>query len=331
MQQHLAGHLEMIALLSLPNLDGIDNNPEAEKVESNEANRNYAESKAGDFDYTEFLVFRDNDRFESAPLATKKQRKRFNHRLNTESITYESRYKATTEAREDYSGEIVGEWLSEISHQNGGLAGHWQLAPVHNHEAFDESAGVLEAHPTLHGSGQLTNRAPVLPSPPGQGKKRRRRKRKPKNGHGGDNSPKRKKTLIGLAETAQDIAAALGKFQEPIDDQLDEITARATECHSTSSTLRELSQRIQKYGSPTILSDLETVRKSLDITFSDVQGLLQSLDRVSAVPSAEYVFVWRDLCTHFRTESGNSLQRRLEIYGIVLQQLSNRLPEGCGF
>ena len=42
MQPHLAGHLEMIALLSLPNLDDIDNSSEAGKVESNEANRNYA-------------------------------------------------------------------------------------------------------------------------------------------------------------------------------------------------------------------------------------------------------------------------------------------------
>lgn len=44
LQQHIAGHLESTALLSLPNLDSVEEKSEAGQVNSNSANRNYAES-----------------------------------------------------------------------------------------------------------------------------------------------------------------------------------------------------------------------------------------------------------------------------------------------
>ena len=75
LQQHLAGHLESIALLSLPNLDNVDESSEAGHVNSNSANCNYAESKADDFDATEPPVFRENDHSEHilSPTETEKE------------------------------------------------------------------------------------------------------------------------------------------------------------------------------------------------------------------------------------------------------------------
>ena len=152
MQQHLAGHLEMIALLSLPNLDDIDDNSEAGKVASNEANRNYADSKADDFDRTVPLVFRDDDQSEGTPLAMKQDTELFELSLKTESNSFESRNGATIETREVYSKEIVGNWLSEIPYQERGIAGDWPPVPVDNYESSDSSEStdrdIVESFPT---------------------------------------------------------------------------------------------------------------------------------------------------------------------------------------
>ena len=58
MQQHVASHLEAVALLSVPNLDEDKKSGEGN---SKSANSNRAESKAGDFDFTEVLVFPENE------------------------------------------------------------------------------------------------------------------------------------------------------------------------------------------------------------------------------------------------------------------------------
>lgn len=139
MQQHLAGHLEIIALLSLPSLDDIDDNSEAGKVASNEANRNYADSKADDFDRTVPLVLRDDDQSEGTPLAMRQDTELFELSLKTESNSFESRNGATIETREVYSKEIVGNWLSEIPYQERGIAGDWPPVPVDHHESSDPS------------------------------------------------------------------------------------------------------------------------------------------------------------------------------------------------
>lgn len=132
--------------------------------------------------------------------------------------------------------------------------------------------------------------------------------------------------LIAVAERAQDIAAALDKFLGPVDDQSAEITALMAECLSTSSALRELDRRIGDFPYhrryPHISQDLTTVKDSLNFTFTDVQRIFGALGRVA------YGYVWEDLCDFFRTESGNPLRRRLEIYCIVLQELTCTLVEG---
>lgn len=138
--------------------------------------------------------------------------------------------------------------------------------------------------------------------------------------------------LIAVAEKAQDISAALDKFLVPVDDQSAEIMALMAECLSTSSALRELDRKIGDFPHhpryPDISYDLTTVKESLNYTFKDVQRIFGGLGRVMVVPHAEYGYVWRDLCDYFRAESGNTLQRRLEIYYTVLQELSCTLTEG---
>lgn len=138
--------------------------------------------------------------------------------------------------------------------------------------------------------------------------------------------------LIAAAEKAQDIAAALDKFLDPVDDQSAEITALMAGCLSTSSSLRELDKTIGDFPYhrryPDISSDLTTVKDSLNYTFRDVLRLFGGLARVAVIPRAEYGYVWADLCDFFRAESGNTLCRRLEIYCTVLKELTYTLIEG---
>lgn len=137
--------------------------------------------------------------------------------------------------------------------------------------------------------------------------------------------------LIAVAEKAQDIAAALEKFLAPLDDQSAEITALMAQCLSTSSALRDLGRKIGDFPYhrryPEISGDLTIVKESLNFTFGDVQRLIGRLGIPTVVPRAEYHYVWGDLCDFFRAQSGNTLQRRLDIYCIVIRELSCILTE----
>ena len=138
--------------------------------------------------------------------------------------------------------------------------------------------------------------------------------------------------LIAVAEKAQDIAAALEKFLDPVDDQSAEITGLISELFSTSSALRGLDRRIGDFPHHRryieIARDLSIVKDSLNYTFKDVERIFGGLARVTVVPRAEYIYVWDDLSNFFRAESGNSLSRRLEIYCTVLKELTYILIEG---
>ena len=114
LQQHIASHLESIALLSLPNLDKIDESSEVSQKNSNSANRNYAESRASDFDATEPLIFSENDILKDSSVMTKTKPELFNLKLQAESISYESMNEVNIEARQAYSSELSGEWLSHL-------------------------------------------------------------------------------------------------------------------------------------------------------------------------------------------------------------------------
>ena len=138
--------------------------------------------------------------------------------------------------------------------------------------------------------------------------------------------------MIAVAETAQDIAAALEKFLDPVHDQSAEITALIAKCFQTSSALRELTNTIGPFPYhpyyQEISYDLKTVKDSLVYTFKDVQRLVGRLGRVAVPLRAEYTYVWEDICEYFQSESNNSLQRRLGIYCFVLEGLNDTLIEG---
>ena len=138
--------------------------------------------------------------------------------------------------------------------------------------------------------------------------------------------------LIAVAEDCIDIAEALRRFLIPVDDESAEITALIAECYSVSSALRHLERTIGPFPHhryyPNISYDLSTVKDSLKFTFENVHRILGRLGRVAAVPRAEYGYVWDDLREYFYRESGNFLRRRLEIYGILLEGLTDILIEG---
>ena len=115
LQQHVAGHLESTALLSLPNLDSNAEASEAGQVNSNSANRNYAESRADDFDRMEPLVFLENDHPADIPKMTETNKELFRHKLEVESVPFDSMNEANVEARQAYSSGLAGEWLSRLS------------------------------------------------------------------------------------------------------------------------------------------------------------------------------------------------------------------------
>ena len=138
--------------------------------------------------------------------------------------------------------------------------------------------------------------------------------------------------LIAVAETAQDVSAALEKFLVPVEDQSAEISALMAVCLSTSSALRRVDRIIGDFANhpryPDIAYDLATVRQSLRFTFDDFQRLCGGLPRVVVLPRGEFIYLWRDLCDYFRAESGNTLHRRMQIYCLLLDGISDILIEG---
>ena len=138
------------------------------------------------------------------------------------------------------------------------------------------------------------------------------------------------RAIIAVSEECVDVAEALTKFRIPVNDQSAEIDALIAECYSVSSALRNLDRIIgpfpyHPYYHRDVSPDLTTVKDSLNYTFDDVHRIFGRLGRVAAEPRAEYVYVWHDLCEYFYHESGNTLRRRLEIYGILLEGLTDIL------
>ena len=116
LQQHIACHLESTALLSLPNLDDNDGSSEDRQVNSNTANRKYAESRAGDFDPTEPLLFLD-DHSGDISVATEIDKELFELKLKAESVSFESMNESNAEVRQAYSSELARGWLFRLPHE----------------------------------------------------------------------------------------------------------------------------------------------------------------------------------------------------------------------
>lgn len=132
--------------------------------------------------------------------------------------------------------------------------------------------------------------------------------------------------LLASAERAEDIASVFNKFLDPVPNHSAEITGLMSVCFALSSALRELAQATSdprwQTGQFQIKDDLQTLLRSLDYTFNDVHRLFGGLGRTTSIsPSAGYRQVWREVESHFREESNNTLSGRLRLYGIFLDDM----------
>ena len=111
MQQHIASHLETVALLSVPNLDEDE---KATKGNSNSANSNHAESKAGDFDSTEVLLFPENEGPGHLRSSSGAEKRAFRTKLGivNQSFNEASSESVTTKSR--YYEYLVRDWLNGV-------------------------------------------------------------------------------------------------------------------------------------------------------------------------------------------------------------------------
>lgn len=139
--------------------------------------------------------------------------------------------------------------------------------------------------------------------------------------------------LLAAAENAQDIASVFNNFLDPVVEHSSEITALISQCFAISSALRELADTISdpqlKGGYSNIREDLQTLLRSLELTFGDVHRLFGSMARLTHMSSsAAYRQVWKDIEVHFQEESRNTLNVRLKYYGKFLDDMINVIYDG---
>ena len=145
--------------------------------------------------------------------------------------------------------------------------------------------------------------------------------------------PMARNALVAVAETAEDVGSGLNKLLDPVAESSAEIAASIAQCFLISAALRRLGEAFEEYDHhrdhARIHRDILDVRESLVYTFRDVQRLFGlELGRVAVLTGAQYRQLWRDLTEHFRAESNNTLERRLQIYHDYLKGLRRTLIEG---
>ena len=111
MQQHVASHLEAVALLSVPNLD---EDKKSAKGNSNSANSNHAESKAGDFDSTEVLLFPENEGPGHLRSSSEAEKRAFRTKLGIMNQSFNEASSESVIAKSRYYEDLVGDWLDGV-------------------------------------------------------------------------------------------------------------------------------------------------------------------------------------------------------------------------
>ena len=111
MQQHVASHLEAVALLSVPNLyEG----KKSAKGNSNSANSNHAESKAGDFDSTEVLLFPENEGPGHLRSSSGAEKRAFRTKLAIMNQSFNEASSESVIAKSRYYADLVRDWLDGV-------------------------------------------------------------------------------------------------------------------------------------------------------------------------------------------------------------------------
>ena len=113
MQQHVASHLEAVAILSLPNLEDDDKDDHNKRANSYSANKNYAESRANDFDGVDPLKFTENDdTIKDTSTSTESEKRTFEMKLEAEAQRFRELSEYSSKARNDYIRRLVTQWRS---------------------------------------------------------------------------------------------------------------------------------------------------------------------------------------------------------------------------
>ena len=132
--------------------------------------------------------------------------------------------------------------------------------------------------------------------------------------------------LIAISETAQEIATTILKFQDYVTGSATEVTALASELFAISAALLELKTALteprNRARKEEVEDDKSLVTGSLDYTFKDFNRFLPGLDNRRYTRRENFRDVWRQIDTHFRNESHNSLLSRLEYYKRFLHDLT---------
>ena len=135
------------------------------------------------------------------------------------------------------------------------------------------------------------------------------------------------RALLANAETAQEIAPALVRFQNHVPEAATEISALVSELYAISAALFQLKTAL---GEPRnaryrnlVDEDKRVVLRSLEYTFKDIHRLLRALDSRSYRTTREaYRDVWIEIDDYFRAESNNSLLTRLGYYKCFVDDLT---------
>ena len=171
MQQHVASHLEAVALLSVPNLD---EDKKSAKGNSNSANSNHAESKAGDFDYKEQLFFPENDPYDLRS-SSETENRAFRTKLGIMNQSFNKISGESMIAKSRYCEDLVRDWwggvygdprpFSQVPLTDDVIDTYKQLAQVLRVISLKEDAN----EQLLHLSQAIVSLLPhVLKSEPGE-------------------------------------------------------------------------------------------------------------------------------------------------------------------
>ena len=135
------------------------------------------------------------------------------------------------------------------------------------------------------------------------------------------------RALGANAETAQEIAPALLRFQSHVPEAATEISALVSELYAISAALFELktaSSEPRNYRNRNLIDeDKYVVLRSLEYTFKDINHFLRGLEsRTYRSDREAYKDVWLQIDDYFRNESNNSLLARLGYYKLFIEDLT---------
>ena len=141
------------------------------------------------------------------------------------------------------------------------------------------------------------------------------------------------RALVANADTAQELAPALLRFQSHVPEVATELAALASELYGISSALLEL--RTACIDPRNVLDRLSIedekriVLRSLEYTFRDLDRFIRKTEDSSYRTDREaFTDVWAQIESYFRRESNNSLLVRLRYYKDFIDHLIP-IVEGC--